>query len=145
MLAVLCLCASAAAFTPVAISAQLAQHGGDTVDCVLDGHTRLCLRRSFSKRDVPTGRRVPVLSLTNIAVDSPFRRQGHARRAMRALSKYAATNRCALVVENVVSDHMHGLIEELDGQPLWGSRRGAKGCNYWLPPSASTSWQDLAV
>ena len=72
MLAVLCLCASAAAFTPVAISAQLAQHGGDTVDCVLDGHTRLCLRRSFSKRDVPTGRRVPVLSLTNIAVDSPF-------------------------------------------------------------------------
>ena len=125
------------------LSRQLALATGSTVSCVVE-HTRLSLRRFDSSRDVPSGTRVPCLALTNIDVDARHRRQGHAHTAMRALRLVAADTDRALIVENVVSPHMHALIEELDGEPLWGSRRGAKGCHYWLPPSSATAWQDLA-
>ena len=94
---------------------------------------------------MPNGQTVKVLSLTNIAVDPSERRKGHARRAMLALHRYGRDEKCALIVENVVSDAMHTIIEELNGEPLWGSRKGARGCHYWLPPTMSTSWQDMAI
>lgn len=135
-----------AAFSASAIGSQLAQRG-DTVSCILGetGHTRLCIKRYNSQRDVPNGQTVKVLSLTNIAVDPSERRKGHARRAMLALHRYGRDEKCAFIVENVVSDAMHTIIEELNGEPLWGSRKGARGCHYWLPPTMSTSWQDMAI
>ncbi len=57
-------------------------------------------------------------------------------------------SRQLLVVENVVSQHMHVLMGELGGQALPGNRPGARGCNYWVgPPSAREGWQphELAV
>ena len=57
-------------------------------------------------------------------------------------------SRQLLVVENVVSQHMHVLMGELGGQALPGNRPGARGCNYWVgPPSARKGWQphELAV
>ena len=51
----------------------------------------------------------------------------------------------ALIVENVVSPHMHALCTEMGAEPLWGSRSGANGANYWLPPKRGARWEDLAV
>jgi hypothetical protein len=66
-------------------------------------------------------------------VGSEFRRQGHARRALKALNAVASDSGRVLLVENVVSDHMHKIIGELKGQPFPGSRVGRKGAHYWIP------------
>ena len=153
-----------------ALSKKLGLAGcGSTVTCSLDGHTQLSLRRFDSKRMAPPDKVqpiasysvqclsltpavwqqvVPCLSLTNIEVAPSQRRRGHARTTLRALTRYAGDSRRLLVVENVVSSHMHALIGELEGQPLPGNRPGATGCNYWVgPPSARAGWQphELAV
>ena len=127
-----------------ALSQQLTLRTGNRVDCTLE-NTKLCLRRCDSTRDVPSGTRVPCLALTNIGVPVEHRRKGHARRAVRALVDVAAQSDCALIVENVVSPHMHALCSEMDAKPLWGSRPGANGANYWLPAKRSARWADLAV
>ena len=89
---------------------------------------------------------MPCLSLTNIAVEADHRRQGKARASVDALRRAAAEHRCVLIVENVVSKHMHALISDLNGRPLAGSRPGANGAHYWLPPSPDVvSWGELAV
>ena len=126
------------------LSEQLTLRTGSRVDCTLE-HTRLCLRRCDSTRDVPSGTRVPCLALTNIGVPVEHRRKGHARRAVRALVDVAAKQSTALIVENVVSPHMHALCTEMGAEPLWGSRSGANGANYWLPPKRGARWADLAV
>ena len=94
------------------------------------------------------GMAIPCISLTNIEVAATERRRGHARTTLRALTRVAGDSRRLLVVENVVSKHMHVLLGELGGQPLPGNRPGASGCNYWVgPPSARKGWQphELAV
>ena len=111
-------------------------------------HTQLSLRRFDSSRMAPPDKIVPCLSLTNIEVAPSERRRGHARTTLAALTQYAKDSRQLLMVENVVSEHMHALIGELKGQPLPGNRAGARGCNYWIgPPSARAGWhpQELAV
>ena len=40
---------------------------------------------------------------------------------------------------------MHALCTEMGAEPLWGSRPGANGANYWLPPKRGARWEDLAV
>ncbi len=128
-----------------ALAMQLALHRGESMRCVLEPGTTIFLRRFASRRDLAPGLEVPCLSLTNIDVAKHQRRKGHARRAMQALSLVAADTRRALIVENVCSPHMHALVAELDGAPLWGNRAGTKGCSYFLPPSAQAAWQDFAV
>merc|ERR1711879_1021145 len=96
-------------------------------------------------RFVEAGHCVSCLSLTNIAVDVQHRRQGHARSSLTALRHAAAEHSCVLIVENVVSKHMHSLINDLDGVSLPGSRAGAHGCHYWLPPSRNFVWQDTIL
>ena len=114
--------------------AALNRMPGEHFVAVLDEHTQIKMRKFSSSRFVTSGEVVQCLSLSNIEVAPQQRRQGHARRALRALRKAADVNRHVLIVENVVSDHMHALIESLQGDPLPGCRRGAKGCNYVLPP-----------
>ena len=95
--------------------------------CVLDDHTQIKLRKFTSTRFVAPGQCVTCLSLSNIEVDSQQRRRGHARRALATLRKAAHDNDHVLLVENVVSDHMHQLINSLDGAALPGCRPGACG------------------
>ena len=111
----------------------------------VDTYTRLSCRTYDSFVGMPQGCRVPVLSLTNIEVASSRRREGRARKALLALIRSACDNRRALVIENVVSEHMHSLIQDLDGEPFPGSRAGARGCHYWIPGPQQTSWDKLAV
>merc|ERR1719486_1148316 len=92
--------------------------------CVLDDHTQIKLRKFTSTRFVAPGQCVTCLSLSNIEVDSQQRRRGHARRALATLRKAAHDNDHVLLVENVVSDHMHQLINSLDGAALPGCRPG---------------------
>ena len=89
------------------LTRRLSEHSGGNVVCTLDGHTKISLRRFDSTRFSAGGTvPVPCLSLTNIEVTSSQRRKGHARTALRALSRVAADNSCILIVENVVSSHM---------------------------------------
>ena len=57
------------------------------------------------------------------------------------LSHTLATPHCA----DVVSDHMHALISKLNGAALPGSRPGARGCHYWLPPRPGKTFEDFAT
>ena len=130
-----------------ALARQLSLHHGDAVS-VKHGPAKLHLRRFASQRDAPAGSRIPCLSLTNIDVDVNFRRKGHARRAMNDLQRVAAQSDQALIVENVVSPHMHKLCATLNARPLWGSTQGRNGCHYWVPPPGKQSsfmWSDMAV
>lgn len=69
-------------------------------------HVRLSVKTYDSTRSLPAGKRVPCLSLTNIEVESKYRRQGRAREALIELRRSASRHARALVVENVVSPHM---------------------------------------
>ena len=112
---------------------------------ILDDHTQVKLRKYTSTRDVMPGSVVQCLSLSNIDVAVSQRRRGHARRALRTLRSAANQNNQVLVVENVVSEHMHTLISQMEGTALSGQRPGAKGCTYWLPPKPGQTWQQFAV
>ena len=127
-----------------ALAQQLGSSSGSTISCMLHGHTRVSLRR-YDSTCWSIGGVVPCLSLTNIEVDTSHRRQGHARTALAALKQVAGESRRLLVVENVVSPHMHAIIDDLQGQPLPGNRVGAKGCHYYLPPSPGAAPADYAV
>ena len=117
---------------------------GEHFVAVLDDHTHIKMRKFKSSRFVMPGTVVPCLSLSNIEVSPQQRRRGHARRALLSLRTAASANQHLLIVENVVSDHMHSLIQSLDGAPLPGCRPGAKGCNYMLPPKKDFQVQDFA-
>ena len=118
------------------LAQRLSQQGGGNVLCTLDGHTKVSMKRFDSTR-FTAGGTVPCLSLTNIEVASSQRRKGHARTALRALSRVAADSSLVLIVENVVSQHMHTLVSELDGEALFGSRAGRSGAHYRIP----VAWQ----
>ena len=118
---------------------------GTSHSVAFDEYTRMHVLRYNSTRFVGIDHRVPVLSLTNIQVDASQRRQGHARRAIGSLRVAAADNQHALVVENVVSQHMHKLVRSMDGRHMPGSRPGANGCHYWIPSTPHEQWEDLAV
>ena len=94
---------------------------------------------------MPAGHCVPCLSVVGIEVESAHRREGRARKALLTLRHTASKRRHHLIVENVVSPHLHALIGELNGEPILGSRCGAKGCHYWLPPMPHAVWQELAL
>lgn len=116
-----------------------------SISCTIYKHTKICLRRYESTRWIGPGQKVRILALTNIDVDQKKRRQGRALKTLRALRRIAADQGMVLVVENVVSKSMHGLLLELKGEALPGSRLGARGAHYWLPPSRGKTWQDMAV
>ena len=96
--------------------------GRETASCAL-GATQVSVRvlDIVSPLQVPHGKKVPCLTLTNIHVERAARRQGHARRAVHALRTVAAGSGRALLVENVVSQKMHALVRDLGGQPLFGA------------------------
>ena len=52
-------------------------------------HTQLSLRRFESTRMAAPGTAIPCISLTNIEVAATERRRGHARTALRALTRVA--------------------------------------------------------
>ena len=111
---------------------------------IQDDHTKISLRRYNSTRMVQNGMCVQCLSLVGIEVETPHRRQGRCRRVLSKLKVAADDHGLALVVENVVSKHLHELIlNEMDGEPILGSRARAKGANYHL--RGDGSWHDLAV
>ena len=111
----------------------------------IDEHTHIKIRRYTSTRYFQPGQHVACVSLSNIEVHPDSRRRGHARQTLRTLRKACSDNNAVLVVENVVSSHMHTLCEQLGGAALFGSRAGVKGCNYWLPPTKGSAWEDFAV
>lgn len=113
---------------------QLSACDGEWLSCVYDVHTKLAVRRFESTRFIDHGVRVSTVSLVGIEVHAPARRQGRAAKAVRALRRAASDHKQMLVVENVVSDHMHKLLAKLGAEPLPGSRPGRHGCHYWLPP-----------
>ena len=127
------------------ISSTLGSMHGEHLSATIDMHTHIKLRRYTSTRFVQPGQRVACVSLSNIEVHPDSRRQGHARSVLRKLRTACSDNNAVLVVENVVSNHMHALIAQLQGAALPGSRPGAKGCNYWLPPKNGAAWQDFAM
>ena len=114
------------------LTRRLSENGAGSVVCTLEGHTKVHLKRFESTR-FSVGGTVPCLSLTNIEVASSQRRKGHARTALRALSRVAADSSCVLLVENVVSQHMHKLVGELNGEAVFGSRPGRSGAHYRIP------------
>lgn len=73
------------------------------LNCVLDDHTQIKLRRFTSTRFVMPGQTVPCLSLSNIEVNPSSRRQGHARKTLRTLRSAAAQNNHVLIVESTRS------------------------------------------
>ena len=77
--------------------------------------------------------RVPCIVVKYVEVQPCVRRQGHARCALRLLSLAAADNKLALVVEDVISEHMHALVQQLGGRRLPGD---ARTFTYWLPPAS---------
>jgi len=112
---------------------RLLDHAAAT-QLILDGHALCCL--SLMHWTVAPGKMLPCLSLNNIEVEHAHRRQGHARRCLRALSLAAGDNRLAFVVYNVVSAHMHTLLRQLGSRCLPSTMsRGLDGCSYWVPPS----------
>ena len=125
--------------------ATLGNWPGEHFAAVLDDHTHIKMRKFTSSRFVTSGQLVPCMSLSNIEVSPEERQKGHARRALRTLRKAADVNRHVLIVENVVSDHMHALIDSMQGAPLPGCRRGAKGCNYVLPPKPNFEFENYAA
>ncbi len=129
-----------------ALSSQISTAAtGTLVSCDLGGHTKVHVRVVDSTCFVAPGQTVPCLSLTNIQVAPEERRRGHARRALRALHGISRGLGRVLLVENVVSDHMHTLIGELKGRALPGSTCGRKGCNYYITPTPQAQFQDMAV
>lgn len=122
-----------------------ASGGGAQGSVCADDHTKMSIRCFNSTRYVRSGLCVPCLSVVGIEVDSAHRREGRARTALTTLIQAAFERRHILIVENVVSPHMHALIGELDGEAILGSRPGARGCHYWLPPRPHTCWQDMAL
>ena len=122
------------------LSGLLLKLDSRTMSCVLADHTRLSLARF--KWFVSSKNRVACVSLEHIEVEDSQRRKGHARRAVNMLSLAAADNHLALVVQNVVSEHMHDLVRDLGGRCLPGdSQYGQKGAHYWIPPAPSALWQ----
>lgn len=115
------------------ITRQLAMNTGNVMTLKIGDHTQLGVRLLDSTAWCGYGECVPCLSLPNIHVGSEYRRQGHARRTLKALNTVASDSGRVLLVENVVSDHMHKIIGELKGQPLPGSHVGRKGAHYWIP------------
>ena len=115
------------------------------LSATIDEHTHIKIRRYTSTRYLLPGQHVACVSLSNIEVHPDSRRRGHARQTLRTLRKACSDNNAVLVVENVVSSHMHTLCEQLGGAALFGSRAGVKGCNYWLPPTKGSAWEDFAV
>ena len=88
-----------------------------------------------------------VLSMASVnhTTKLTIRRRAICRSCWRASGgKAAHDNDHVLLVENVVSDHMHQLINSLDGAALPGCRPGARGCTYWLPATAGQTWEHLA-
>ena len=127
------------------LAMQLGTNAGDSVGLLVGDHTRLNVRRVSSTCWCAAGQAVPCLSLTNINVHPDARRQGHARRTLKALHAVACGYRRLLIVDNVVSDHMHILIGELGGKALPGSTVGRKGCNYYIPSSPEAPFHEFAV
>lgn len=137
--------ACAAACVKTEILHSLTNSAGSSVGIDIAGHTKLHVRRVDSTAWCAHGQRVPCYSLTNIEVNKNFRRQGHARATLHALHKVAEQQRRILLVENVVSDHMHKLVSDLNGEPLPGSRAGRRGAHYWVPPRSGMSFADMAI
>lgn len=128
------------------LAEQLLATSGESISMLAGEHTRLHVRRVTSTCWCERGQVVPCLSLTHIQVNPNHRRQGHARETLRALHKVACDYRRVLIVDNVVSDHMHVLIGELGGKALPGSHVGRKGCNYWIPASSpDASFHEFAL
>lgn len=97
--------------------------------------TRLTLVRF--RWHVSPQHRIPCVSIEDIEVDARHRRLGHARRILSLMSMVAADLGEALVVSNVVNEHMHILMQQLNGRCLPGIYgNGQDHCHYWLPPKA---------
>ena len=100
-----------------AVTASLAQRldgqlGASSVSCEIFGHTKVSLRRFDSTR-WSMERRVPCLSLTNIEVASSHRRQGHARRTLRALTTVAKDSRRVFIARaacQLAADRLHACL-----------------------------------
>jgi hypothetical protein len=90
---------------------------------------------------------VPCVSVVGITVGTAHRRQGQASAALTDLQIAASKHGRALLVENVVSPAMHHILAKRGALTLPGSRRGARGATYWLPPAhqPGAGWTDLAV
>ena len=137
-------CRYAASLAP-----RIASVAGDSIDCVIDNPAadeilaRVHVRRQQSTAMVRMGRSVPCLSLTHIEVPTSQRRAGHARGTLRALNRIARADRRVLLVENVVSPHMHQLVREHGGEAMPGSRPGSKGCHYWIPSFEGATFDAL--
>ena len=103
-------------------------------ECVVDGFTRLKLRRFHTYNF--SSSKVYCLALEDIEVDICCRRQGRARHALSCLQQAASDNMHALVVEHVVSEHMQRLIVDSFGGSLFGgageNARGAGWVDYHL-------------
>ena len=126
------------------IKQRLAATPGNLVSVSVGNHTALHLRRTESTAWCRQGQIVPCLSLTNIVVGSAHRRRGHARRTLEALHVACADEQLVLLVENVVSEHMHTIIDELNGEPLPGSRAGRRGASYWVPSDPKIAFTEMA-
>lgn len=87
------------------LAMQLAASAGESVGLLVGDHTRLNVRRVTSTCWCGVGQVVPCFSLTNINVHPDARRQGHARRTLKALHAVACSHRRTLIVDNVVSEH----------------------------------------
>lgn len=103
---------------------------------ILDGHAQCCV--SLVHWYVAPRDKMACLTLNRIEVEQSHRRQGHARRCLKALCLAAGANRLGFVIYNVVSAHMHTLMSEFGGRCLPSTiRRGLDGCSYLFPPDAS--------
>ena len=111
--------------------------GEEATSCVLDKHTHMSLARV--RWNVTSRNSVSCVSVQNIVVEKEYRLRGHARRALRALSRVAADSRLILVAYNVVSTNMHALVRnQLDGRCLPESGGcGFDGCSYWIPQEST--------
>ena len=99
-------------------------------------HARLTLARF--RWFVTAEDRVPCVCVKYIEVDEAHRCQGNARRALDLLSIAAADNRLALVVHDVVSEHIDAIVQELGGTCLPGDERER---NFMIPPSPHALWR----
>ena len=85
---------AAARCTPVSTYLLTYLHATRCVRCLppylrARRHTHLSLRRFESTRMAAPGTAIPCISLTNIEVAATERRRGHARTALRALTRVA--------------------------------------------------------
>lgn len=89
-------------------------------------------RFAWSLRRARAGNnRVPCVCLKYIEVAEEHRSRGHAHRTITLLSRLAADLGMVLIVQDVISEHMHALCRKLGGRVVAGHDRDV---NYWMPP-----------